>query len=235
MNVAPPAFGDAAPNQVTTTCYYNMSHAEIDYGDSMAESTSPSTEPRLPSNIPARFRSVFSGSAWLSPPTGWLKVEPKTQGAWLLVPGTPVIVDADWNIDRNLLDYTQSSGFLALAPSAAETYAQEIVMWCNNLLENDVTWLEAQRAHVIAFEMKRRGREGTAQPVSGATWSKFGAAMSPLYAWAQGHSLVEYAPLDGSQSMGRFGGRVSRSSDSVHTRDRWVTHQPSVSTATLPS
>lgn len=177
----------------------------------------------MPASLAPRFRSVYSGSAWLSPPPGWQRVEPKTRVAWLLVPGTPVIVDADWNIDRNLLDYTQSSGFLALAPSAAETYAQEIVMWCNNLLENNVTWLEAQRAHVIAFEMKRRGREGTAQPVSGATWSKFGAAMSPLYAWAQGHSLVEYAPLDGSQSMGRFGGRVSRSSDSVHNRDRWVT------------
>lgn len=189
----------------------------------MAELTTANTGPCLPSSLPASFRSVFSGSAWLSPPTGWLKVEPETQGAWLLVPGTPVIVDAEWNIDRDLLDYTQSSGFLALAPSAAETYAREIVMWCNHLLENDVSWLEAQRAHVIAFEMKRRGRDGMAKAVSGATWSKFGAAMSPLYAWARGHALVEYAPLDGSQSMGRFGGRVPRSSDSVHTRDRWVT------------
>ncbi|TWX37387.1 hypothetical protein ES689_12155 [Frigoribacterium sp. ACAM 257] len=189
----------------------------------MAELTSPSTGPSLPPSLPPRFRSVFSGSAWLTPPTGWFKVEPEAERAWLLVPGTPVIVDAEWNIDRDLFDYTQSSGFLALAPSAAETYAREIVMWCNNLLENDVSWLEAQRAHVIAFEMKRRGRDGMARPISGATWSKFGAAMSPLYAWARGHSLVEYAPLDGSQSMGRFGGRVSRSSDSVHDRDRWVT------------
>jgi site-specific recombinase XerD len=88
-----------------------------------------------------------------------------------------------------------------LAENTVRAYARDVVIWARFLRQaRGRSWLEADRADLLAFHKLRRhtgvaNGAGAQRTVSGRSWDRAVCALTKLYDWAEGHELIERAPF----------------------------------------
>lgn len=135
--------------------------------------------------------------------------------------GQPILLSSA-AIDYRLGDYFREA-FPADRGSTARTYASELRTWFRFLDRRSLTWDEAGRNDVRAFQVWRVYDDRNPRPVSAATWNKGWAALRHFYGWAHRRGLVQEDPV-GDRDRLRDPLRATgyREKNSRSSRNRWI-------------
>ncbi len=88
-----------------------------------------------------------------------------------------------------------------LAENTVRAYARDVVLWARFLRQaRGKSWLEADRADLLAFHKLRRhtgvaNEAGAQRTISGRSWDRAVCGLTKLYDWAESHELIEQAPF----------------------------------------
>lgn len=136
--------------------------------------------------------------------------------------GHPILLSTE-TIDYRLGDYF-GEAFRSDRGSTARTYASELRTWFRFLELRSVSWDEAERSDVRAFQVWRVYDDLNPRPVSPATWNKGWAALFHFYGWAKRRNWISENPASESDRLGDAASAGGyREKNARTSRDRWIT------------
>lgn len=156
----------------------------------------------------------------------WADLEAREE-ACRIDPGSPFMLDPNYQVDARLTEYFCRSRFAHLARETKRNYANDMCVFFNFLWQREKRWSEASTEDLFDFEHWRRVSPRNPNPIGGAKWNRELAALTRLYKWAVGKRYVADNPVTMHEIMGPYGDAISvpvaRAKDAKNSDVKWLT------------